>query len=191
VARRKAKATRSPLDVAFEKLLKTAQKRVDKFGQTLEKQLRRKVDRFAKAAESTIDRAAKKSAEAAAQQIQSALRAALRNIDEVSRQLDLSGQQGNQLRRGLETATGAVSGFKAVAPWAAIVPDHRLRAMLYTAGAMIGAAQGAAQEEIRKEIAKAVAEIEREKVDIRHLLASVDRDVERARAARRRTGVVG
>lgn len=193
MARKKTPKTpkRSPLDVALEKLLKTAEKRVNKIGAALEKQIKKRVDKAVKAAETTIGRVAKRATNELGQQLQSAIRALARNADEVARQLDLNPEQTSRLRRGLDTTSGAVTGFKAAAPWAALVPDPRLRAAILAAGAVVGATQGAAQEEIRKELAKAMAEIEREKLELRDVMAAVNRDVERVQARRRATGVVG
>lgn len=141
--------------------------------------------------EKTLERAGKRLGKVLERQAEAALRALVANADKIAEQFRLDAAEASRLRQGLETTQGAVGGIKDAAPWAALTSDPRLKATIFVLGAMLGAVSGAAKEEIRLQVQQTNRELERERVDLRRLLGSVDRDVERVRAMRRRTGRLG
>lgn len=155
------------------------------------KALERRLEGKAREHEKTLERAGKRIGKAIERQAEAALRALVANADKIAEQFRLDVAEASRLRQGLETTQGAVGGLKDAAPWAALTPDPRMKAMIFVLGALRGAAVGAVQEEVRLQIQQTNRELERERVDIRRLLGSVDRDVERVRAMRRRTGRLG
>lgn len=155
------------------------------------KAMEKRLERAAKEQEKALEKAGKKIASSIERQLEVALKAAIRNVQSIADEFRLNAEQTSRLRQGLETTEGAAGGVKSAAQWAALTPDPRLKAAILVLGALVGAAAGAAQEEIRLQVQQANREIERERLDIRHLLASVERDVERTRAMRRRTGRLG
>ena len=165
------------LNAAFERVAKAAERRLEAAARKQERQVER-----------TIEGLAKK----AGAQITAALAAAVKNIDKLAADLRISsGVEREQLRRALETANGAVSGFKSVASIAALAPHPLLKAVLLGVGTAAGAAEGAGLEGARREMDKLRSQAEAERIALQRTLAAFQREAHRAEATRRRTGKVG
>lgn len=165
------------LNAAFEKVAKAAERRLEAAARKQER-----------AVERTIEGLAKK----AGDQIARALASAVKQVDKLAADLQIrSGIEREQLRTALETAQGAVTGFKSVASLAALAPHPAVKALLLGIGTAAGAAEGAGLEAARREMDKLRSQAEAERIALQRTLAAFQREAQRAEATRRRTGKVG
>lgn len=164
------------LNAAFEKVAKAAEGRLDA---------------AVKRGEKRLEAVGKKIAGEASQALQSALKTAIKNVETIADELRIESEQArSDFRRSLETAGGLADGAKRGMTFGAVLGPKGAAAGAL-AGGLLGGLAGFSIEDQRREATRFRLELEREAVALRRLMADVDRDVERVRAARLRTGRVG
>jgi hypothetical protein len=152
------------------------------------KEAEKDLEATVRAFERSLDQTAKKGVSL----VQSALSSAVKQVDKLAEDLRISsGVDRENLRRALEATQGGIDGLKAIGSYAALAPHPAVRAALLGIAAAGGAVNGAGLEGVRREMDKLRDQAERDRIETRRALAAFQREVQRAEAARRRSGRVG
>lgn len=156
------------LNAAFERVAKAAEKRLEA---TTQKQIR------------AVEGVGRKAADEAGKVLQAALKAALKNIEQVADELRIFDQQSRRdLRRGLETLNGLVDGAKRGAA-AGRAFGAQGAAVGGALGGALGGLTGFAAEEVRQRVTRADIAEARRQLEFENRLREADDRLARLRAA--------
>lgn len=149
------------------------------------------IDRSQRELRGAIDKISDKTLNAIAGKIQSALRDAITDFDTTAAALGINDPTDrDQLLRGLEAVDRALAAGKQGATLGSIFGP--VGTVLGAGiGAAFGAVEGATLEDVRRQLRAVHEEAERQRREIQLMFSDMDRDLERLRAARRRSGALG